>query len=259
MNKPLLSVHEISKSFHTRELSVKVLEKVSFTVDAGEFVTIIGPSGSGKSTLFNIMASLLDPDEGSIRCRDGEATGCEMGYMPQRDLLLPWRRVIDNATLPLEVAGVPRKQAREQVGELLESFGLTEFSRSYPAELSGGMRQRAALLRTVSTGRQMLLLDEPFGALDAITRRQMQDWLLDLHRKLNRTILFITHDVDEAVYLADRVIVLGPRPGRVIGELTVPLPRPRGQHMTADAGFSSSVATLLAQLGLSHRETPATG
>jgi putative hydroxymethylpyrimidine transport system ATP-binding protein len=258
MNKPLLSVHEISKSFHTRELSLKALEKVCFTVDQGEFVTIIGPSGSGKSTLFNILAGLLEPDEGSIQCRDGEPAGCKMGYMPQRDLLLPWRRVIDNATLPLEAAGVSRKAAREQVGEHLESFGLTEFSRSYPGELSGGMRQRAALLRTVSTGRQTLLLDEPFGALDAITRRQMQDWLLDLHRELHRTVLFITHDVDEAVYLADRVIVLGPRPGRVIGELTVPLPRPRGQHMTAQAGFSSSVATLLADLGLSHPEPAVT-
>jgi NitT/TauT family transport system ATP-binding protein len=258
MNKPLLSVHEISKSFHTRELSLKALEKVSFTVDEGEFVTIIGPSGSGKSTLFNILAALLDPDEGSIECRDGEDGGCKVGYMPQRDLLLPWRRVIDNATLPLEAAGLSRKAARRQVGEHLESFGLTEFSRSYPDELSGGMRQRAALLRTVSTGRQMLLLDEPFGALDAITRRQMQDWLLALHRELHRTILFITHDVDEAVYLADRVIVLGPRPGRVICELTVPLPRPRGQHMTAESGFSSSVATLLAELGLSHRANAAT-
>ncbi len=253
MSTPLLSLREVSKSFHTRELSVKALEKISFTVDAGAFVTIIGPSGSGKSTLFNILAGLLDPDEGCVDFAGGGVTGGEVGYMPQRDLLLPWRRVIDNATLPLEAAGVSRKAARAQVAEHLESFGLAEFQRSYPAELSGGMRQRAALLRTVSTGRRTLLLDEPFGALDAITRRQMQDWLLALQRELHRTILFITHDVDEAVYLADRVIVLSSRPGRVIRELTVPLPRPREQQMTTEPRFGSSVATLLSDLGLSRR------
>lgn len=253
MSTPLLSLQEISKSFHTRELTVKALEKISFTVNDGEFVTIIGPSGSGKSTLFNILAGLLDPDEGRIEFAGGGVTGGEVGYMPQRDLLLPWRRVIDNATLPLEAAGISRKAARVQVAGHLESFGLSEFQRSYPAELSGGMRQRAALLRTVSTGRRTLLLDEPFGALDAITRRQMQDWLLALHHELHRTILFITHDVDEAVYLADRVIVLSNRPGRVIRELTVPLLRPRGQHMTADPAFGQTVATLLSDLGLSHR------
>ncbi len=253
MSTPLLSLQEISKSFHTRELTVKALEKISFTVNDGEFVTIIGPSGSGKSTLFNILAGLLDPDEGRIEFVGGGVTGRKVGYMPQRDLLLPWRRVIDNATLPLEAVGVSRKAARAQVAEHLESFGLSEFQRSYPAELSGGMRQRAALQRTVSTGRRTLLLDEPFGALDAITRRQMQDWLLALHRELHRTILFITHDVDEAVYLADRVIVLSNRPGRVIRELAVPLLRPRGQHMTADPAFGQTVATLLLDLGLSQR------
>ena len=253
MSAPLLTLREVSKSFHTRELSVKALEKISFTVNEGEFITIIGPSGSGKSTLFNILAGLLDPDEGGVDFAGDGVTGSRVGYMPQRDLLLPWRRVIDNATLPLEAAGVSRKAARAQVAEHLESFGLTEFQRSYPAELSGGMRQRAALVRTVSTGRRTLLLDEPFGALDAITRRQMQDWLLAVHRELHRTILFITHDVDEAVYLADRVIVLSSRPGRVIRELTVPLPRPREQQMTAEPGFGASVATLLSDLGLSHR------
>lgn len=230
---------------------MKALEDISFEVDSREFVTLIGPSGSGKSTLFNIIAGLLDPDAGSVTVGTPAERGSGVGYMPQRDLLLPWRRVIDNATLPLEAAGVPRRDARAAVAGHLEAFGLSGFEQAYPAELSGGMRQRAALLRTVSTGSSVLLLDEPFGALDAITRRQMQDWLLELHRRLHRTVLFITHDVDEAVYLADRVIVLGPRPGHVIRELAVPLPRPRSQRMTTDPAFGTAVAMLLVDLGLS--------
>lgn len=253
MNAPALSIRSVSKWFHTRELSLKALEDISFEVAPQEFITLIGPSGSGKSTLFNIIAGLLEPDAGSVTVGVPPQRGSGVGYMPQRDLLLPWRRVIDNATLPLEAAGVSRRDARAAVSGHLDAFGLTGFERAYPAELSGGMRQRAALLRTVSTGSPILLLDEPFGALDAITRRQMQDWLLEVHRRLGRTVLFITHDVDEAVYLADRVIVLGPRPGHVIRELTVPLPRQRKQRMTADPAFGAAVATLLVDLGLSER------
>lgn len=247
---PFLQLRDVSRSFHTREMSVQALDRVNFQVDRGEFVTIIGPTGSGKSTLFNILAGLLEPDEGSITFQDGAPASTHVGYMPQRDLLLPWRRVIDNATLPLEIAGRRRGDARREVEGQLEVFGLAEFRDSYPGELSGGMRQRAALLRTVMIGRPALLLDEPFGSLDAITRRQMQDWLLEVHRKLGRTILFITHDVDEAVYLGDRVVVLSRRPGRVIRELTVPLPRPRKQHMTALPEFGRAVAELLTDLGL---------
>ena len=168
--------------------------------------------------------------------------------MPQRDLLLPWLSVIDNAGLALELAGVPREDARGRVRPLLPEFGLEGFDSAYPAALSGGMRQRAALLRTVMTGREVLLLDEPFGALDALTRREMQDWLLALHASLRRTILFITHDVDEAVYLADRVIVLSRRPGTVVRELSVLLDRPRRQSMVGLPAFGHAVATLLGDL-----------
>lgn len=251
---PLLSVNQVSRSFHSPDLTVLALDNVSFTVDEGEFVTIIGPSGSGKSTLFNILAGLLDPDAGSVYVPPDPEGHPPVSYMPQRDLLLPWRRVIDNATLPLEAAGIRRKEARRAVEADLGAFGLGEFAQSYPAELSGGLRQRAALLRTVSAGSPILLLDEPFGALDALTRREMQDWLLELHRKLHRTVLFITHDVDEAVYLADRVVVLSKRPGRVVRELEVELPRPRHQRMTAMPEFGSAVAGLLEDLGIASPE-----
>jgi ABC-type nitrate/sulfonate/bicarbonate transport system ATPase subunit len=253
MSARFLTIDRLSRAFHTRERTVQALADISFHVDRGEFLTIIGPTGSGKSTLFNILAGLLEPDTGSMVFEDDRPARSHVAYMPQRDLLLPWRRVVDNAALPLEIAGVPRAQARERVTGELPAFGLEEFAEAFPSELSGGMRQRAALLRTVMIGRPALLLDEPFGSLDAITRREMQDWLLSLHRRLGRTVLFITHDVDEAVYLADRVIVLSRRPGRITRELAVPLPRPRGQHMTGTSEFGEVVAELLEELGLSHR------
>ena len=158
--------------------------------------------------------------------------------------------VIDNAALPLRLTGMNRAEARDRVSGQMATFGLEGFERAYPAQLSGGMRQRVALLRTVMTGRPTLLLDEPFGALDALTRRQLQDYLLRLHARLHRTIVFITHDIDEAVYLADRVIVLSPRPGRVIRELSINLDRPRHQSQVTDPRFAQYVSTLVADLGL---------
>jgi ABC-type nitrate/sulfonate/bicarbonate transport system ATPase subunit len=248
-----IELRRISKTFHSEHAAVPALEAVSLRVEAHEFVTIIGPSGSGKSTIFNIAAGLLEPDTGQVLI-DGEPRNREapLGYMPQRDLLLPWRSVLRNATLPQELAGRRLSHAEAEARELLPAFGLEGFEDRYPLALSGGMRQRAALLRTVMTGSDVLLLDEPFGALDALTRREMQDWVLEVHRKLRRTVLFITHDVDEAVYLADRVVVLSPRPGRVAAEHTVDLPRPRRQGMTATPEFGSLVARMLTELGLEH-------
>ncbi|GAB4475755.1 MAG: ABC transporter ATP-binding protein [Anaerolineae bacterium] len=252
MTIPRLELQHVSKSFHTDGRTVQAVEDVSLRVMPGELATLIGPSGSGKSTLFNLIVGLIEPDSGTI-CIDGEAcqsrTG-RVGYMPQRDLLLPWRSVLDNVILPLEVSGVPRHEARERARALLPRFGLEEFAAAYPAELSGGMRQRAALLRTWLTGSTTLLLDEPFGALDALTRRAMQDWLLDVWGESGQTILFITHDVDEAVYLGDRVFVLSPRPGRLVEEMVVDLPRPRRQGMIALPSFGAQVARLLTALGL---------
>lgn len=249
---PALEVRHVSKRFRANGLEVKALEDVSFSVAPQEFVTIVGPSGSGKSTLFNLIVGLLEPDEGEI-CLDGQRCGeriGRVGYMPQRDLLLPWRSVLDNVIVPLELHGVPKGTARQQARELLPLFGLDGFAEAYPAALSGGMRQRAALLRAVLTQRSLLLLDEPFGALDALTRRAMQDWLLGLWQRLGRTVLFITHDVDEAVYLGDRALVLSARPGRVVGEVPIPLPRPRRQGMVARPQFGGLVARLLATLGV---------
>lgn len=252
MTPPKLELIDVSKSFHGDGKVVKALEGINLHVDVGEFVTIVGPSGSGKSTLFNLIVGLLEPDEGQI-CIDGEIcdnrTG-RVGYMPQRDLLFPWRSVLDNAIIPQELEGVPKAQARSAAREMLPLFGLEDFADSYPSALSGGMRQRAALLRTILTERQILLLDEPFGALDALTRRELQDWLLNLWRRFSQTVIFITHDVEEALYLGDRVIVLSPRPGKVVKSLEVELPRPRRQGMIAQQEFGQQVAELLEALGL---------
>ncbi len=254
---PALEVRHVGKRFHTNGLEVEALQDVSFTVAPREFLVIVGPSGSGKSTLFNLIIGLLEPDQGQI-CLEGvhctQRIG-RAGYMPQRDLLLPWRTVLDNVIIPLELQGVPRRAARLRATQMLPRFGLDGFADAYPAVLSGGMRQRAALLRTILSERQLLLLDEPFGALDALTRREMQNWLLGLWLQLRQTILFITHDVDEAVYLGDRVLVLSSRPGRVLGEVAVNLPRPRRQSMVALPAFGEHVASLLQTLGVVEQES----
>jgi ABC-type nitrate/sulfonate/bicarbonate transport system ATPase subunit len=195
-----------------------------------EITAVVGPSGSGKSTLLELVAGLQEPSEGTVRV-NGAASAAERrewcSFMPQRDLLLPWRDALGNAALALECQGVPRREARRRAEPLFERFGLAEFERSRPAELSGGMRQRVAFLRTLLPGRPLLLLDEPFGALDAITRADLQEWLAGMLAAEPRTVLLVTHDVEEAVFLADRVIVLSARPGRVVAEFEVGLPRPR--------------------------------
>jgi ABC-type nitrate/sulfonate/bicarbonate transport system ATPase subunit len=251
---PLLKVElrHVSKSFIGDGVTVRALEDISLQVRPHEFLTIIGPSGSGKSTLFNLIVGLLEPDTGEI-CLDGEI--ClqrvgRVGYMPQRDLLLPWRSVLDNVIIAQELRGVPRAEARSRARDLLPLFGLADFADSYPAALSGGMRQRAALLRTIFTEREVLLLDEPFGALDALTRRELQDWLLGLWEQFRQTVIFITHDVEEALYLGDRVVVLSARPGRVVKTLEVRLPRPRRRGMITRPAFGRQEAELLEALGV---------
>ena len=195
-----------------------------------EITAVVGPSGSGKSTLLELVAGLQEPDEGTVSV-NGAASAAERrqacSFMPQRDLLLPWRDALGNAALALECQGVRRGEARRRAEPLFERFGLAEFERSRPAELSGGMRQRVAFLRTLLPGRPVLLLDEPFGALDAITRADLQEWLAGMLDAEPRTVLLVTHDVEEAVFLADRVLVLSARPGRVTAEFDVTLPRPR--------------------------------
>lgn len=251
MSQPLLELHRIDKTFQDNGQIVPAVTGVSFSAAAGEFVTLIGPSGCGKSTLFNIIVGLAEPDAGKV-CLNGEVvprrTG-RFGYMPQRDLLLPWRTILENVILGPELAGESLKAARAEAISLLPLFGLEGFEQAYPATLSGGMRQRAALLRTFLTHREVMLLDEPFGALDALTRRDLQIWLLDVWRRFDKTILFITHDVEEALFLSDRVIVLSSRPGRVILDLQVDLPRPRNMDLLVTARFVELKRHLLATLG----------
>ena len=217
-----LELRDIRKNFGALE----VLDGISLHVAAGEFVSILGPSGAGKSTLFQLLTGALK-GEGDMRFDGAPLQGSPFAFMPQRDALMPWRRILDNTTLGLEVQGVARKAARARVAPLFAEFGLEGFERHYPSELSGGMRQRAALLRTVVQRRDMLLLDEPFGALDALTRADMQRWLQSMWQHHNWTALLITHDVREAVFLSDRIYVLSARPARVLTEIVVPLPRPR--------------------------------
>lgn len=242
-----LVLQNISKTFNENNTVLPVIDDISFGVQPGGFVTMIGPSGSGKSTVFNLITGLIEPDEGEIvldgRVINGQ-TGL-VGYMPQRDLLLPWRNVLDNVTLGPEIAHKSRTAARERARELLPLFGLEGFADAYPATLSGGMRQRAALLRTFLAERDVILLDEPFGALDALTRRDLQDWLLDMWAQFKPTILFITHDVREAVLLGDRVLVFSARPGRIKQEIVPDLPRPRNETSEASIHIEAELLKLL--------------
>ena len=209
---------------------VQALAAVDLEVGPGEVVGVGGPAGCGKSTLLELIAGLQDPDGGTIEVAGSagaEERRRECAYMPQRDLLLPWRDALGNAALALECQGVPRREARRRAAPMLERFGLREFEAARPGELSGGMRQRVAFMRTLLAGRAVLLLDEPFASLDSITRGEMQQWLADTLAAEPRTVLLVTHDVEEALFLSDRVAVLSPRPGRVLDLLEVSLPRPR--------------------------------
>jgi ABC-type nitrate/sulfonate/bicarbonate transport system ATPase subunit len=212
-----LSFRKVTRRFG----ALMALDDVDLALRAGELTAVVGPSGCGKSTLLELMAGLQEPDEGVVERRAACA------YMPQRDLLLPWRDALGNAALALECQGVARAEARRRAVPLFERFGLAEFEGVRPAGLSGGMRQRVAFLRTLLQGRPVLLLDEPFGALDAITRADLREWLAAALADDPRTVLLVTHDVEEAVFLADRIVVLSPRPGRVVADFEVDLPRPR--------------------------------
>jgi len=245
-----LELRSVSKYFKTKEKHTTVLSRVDLHVKRGEFVSIIGPSGCGKSTMFNIIAGLTNPSDGDILL-DGEPVtghGEHFAYMPQKDLLFPWRKVIANTTLGLEVQGMKPEAARKEVAPLFETFGLSGFENSYPWQLSGGMRQRAALLRTVVQGRDVLLLDEPFGALDSLTRTEMQEWLLSVWGQYRWTVVLITHDIREAVFLSDRVYVMTARPARVRSIEVVDLPRPRALSMVSELQFRELEASLLMEL-----------
>jgi len=254
-----LEIQEVTKRFRVDGKLVVALEDVSLALEEREFATLVGPSGCGKSTLLNVACGLLQPDEGTIRL-DGQPARERLGrlaYMPQRDLLLPWRTVLDNVILGPELAGRDLEEARQEAMSLMPLFGLRGFERALPATLSGGMRQRAALLRTFLCHQEVMLMDEPFGALDALTRIQLQEWLLRVWQRFRQTILFVTHDVEEAIFLADRVFVMTPRPGRIQMEVKVPLPRPRDRSLACSPAFMELKGSLLAALAAGPpEETP---
>jgi NitT/TauT family transport system ATP-binding protein len=232
-----VAVQSVTKAFG----AVRALEDVSLTVAPGEIVAVVGPSGCGKSTLLELVCGLAQPDRGSVRADPA-------ALMPQRDALLPWLSAEDNAGLALRVRGASPQKARAAARPYFEPFGLAGFERARPAELSGGMRQRVAFLRTLLAGTPLLCLDEPFGALDALTRLQMQEWLAGALAREPRTVLLVTHDVEEAVVLADRVLLLSARPGHVVETLGVDASRPRRR---TDPAVVEIVGHALRALGVS--------
>jgi len=231
------------------------LDHLSLEIGRSEFVSIVGPSGSGKSTLFNVVSGLQRPSSGRVLLDGRDITGetGHVGYMLQKDLLIPWRTVVGNIVLGAALTRGVRGRDREEAAALASRYGLGEFLDHYPHALSGGMRQRVALMRTLALDTDVLLLDEPFGALDSQTRLDMQLWLLSVYEDLEVTILFVTHDVDEAILLADRVTVMSGRPGRILADLPIPLPRPRDLDVLTSPAF---VELKRQVLGLLHH-TPA--
>ncbi len=223
---------------------LRTIERVDLEVREHEVVGLVGPSGCGKSTLLELICGLLEPNDGTVAVAGESGERGRLGqcaYMPQRDLLLPWYSALDNAALALRNRGLGREEARGQAAELFERFGLAGFERAAPAELSGGMRQRVAFLRTLVAGKPLLALDEPFAALDAITRGEMQEWLAAALDADPRTVVLVTHDVEEALYLSDRVIALSARPARVVAELAAPKPRTANRDAAVtDADFVAS-------------------
>lgn len=235
----LLSIENVSKRFGENQ----VIRGLSLDVKAGEFVSILGPSGSGKSTIFNLIGGLLTPDEGTIRLQNESIIGKRgsISYMPQAPSLLPWRTIQQNVLLGQELQGDIN---RDKAIEMIEKAGLKENIHSYPHELSGGMKQRVAFIRALLSPQPIILLDEPFSALDELTRLDMQKWLLNIWDSHKPTILFVTHNIEEALFLSDRILVLSHRPSHVINELKVPFSRPRGEELLLEDQFLENKRTI---------------
>jgi len=233
----ILEVINVKKSYP----DLNTLENISLGLERNQFVSVLGPSGCGKSTLFNIISGLEMPDSGSIiiNGRDYNGRTGRVSYMHQKDLLLPWKNIMDNVCLPLFIKGENRKNSYKRAEKYFPEFGLEGFEKKYPFQLSGGMRQRAALLRTYLFADDIMLLDEPFGNLDAITRRNMQAWLLGLFEKLDASVLFITHSIDEAIFLSDRIYLLSRRPASVRRVFDIDIQRPRDNKIITSVGFNS--------------------
>ena len=233
MNK--LEVRSVSKRFGDQQ----VLDDVSITLKEGELVCLLGISGAGKSTLFNIISGLMLPDKGQVLLDGEDITGKtgRISYMLQKDLLLPYRTIVDNTALPLLLRGIPKQEARKQASTHFADFGLEGTEHKWPHQLSGGMRQRAALLRTYLFSQNVALLDEPFSALDTLTKTAMHNWYLDVMQRIRLSTLFITHDMDEAILLSDRIYLLTGQPGRIAGEIIIQNPRQQGKDFPLSPEF----------------------
>jgi len=253
---PIITVRDLTKTYRSkREGLVNALDPVSFTVEEGEFVCLVGPSGCGKSTLLKILAGIVARTSGDfgIRHQGHGATDCHIGLVFQSPVLLPWRTVLHNTLLPSEVLGLDRAAAEKRARKLLATVGLKGFENSYPSELSGGMQQRCAITRALLHDPPILLMDEPFGALDAMTRDSMNVELLRIWAESGKTVFLITHSISEAVFLADRVLVMSPRPGRILDEIRPNLPRPRDFDSMTTREFSEAVRRIRNKLGMDER------
>ena len=232
----ILRVENITKEYDSKN----IIENINIDLNQGEFVSILGPSGCGKSTLFNIISGLQRPDTGQVFVNGSDVTfqTGKVSYMHQKDLLLPWRNVVDNGILPLEIKGVKKEEARKKVIDMLPIFELEGDEKKYPNQLSGGMKQRVSLLRTYMFSKEIMLLDEPFGGLDAITRFKMQEYLLEVLSKIKGSVLFITHDIDESIFLSDRIYILNGAPAGIVAEFKVNLERPRNKEIVGTSEFN---------------------
>ena len=232
---PVLEVKGVSKSFDGEE----IIRNISLELKEGEIVSLLGVSGGGKTTLFNIIAGLSTPDAGNIYLEGQEITGKpgNISYMLQKDLLLPYRTLVDNVALPLTIRGMKKSEAREKAAGYFEEFGLEGAEKKYPAEISGGMKQRAALLRTYLFSEKVALLDEPFSALDMLTKASVHEWYLDVMEKIKLSTLFITHDIDEAILLSDRIYLLTGKPGSITKEIVIKESKPRKKDFNLSENF----------------------
>jgi NitT/TauT family transport system ATP-binding protein len=232
-DSPLLELRDIGKVFRSESgTAVAALRNVHLTIHRGEFVTLVGATGCGKTTLLNIIAGLAEPDEGQLHVSGDVRAGRNIAYVFQHYTLFPWRTTLANVAFGLQMRGIPRRQRRSAAAKLLASVGLAGFEHARPHELSGGMRQRAAIAQALAIEPALLLMDEPFGAVDDSTRAELQQMLIELWQDRRITILFVTHNIDEAVFLGSRIVVFGERPGRVVRQFEADLPRPRDRHLS---------------------------
>ena len=250
---PIINIKNLTKSFFdilTNDYTV-ILNDIDFYINEGEIVSLIGPSGCGKSTLLNIISGLEDPDRGEITITNIDVDNRlgELSYMQQKDLLLPWKTVLGNSILGLEILNKDKYLSEQKALALMDTFGLKGYENYFPNQISGGMRQRASFLRTILTDKKILLLDEPFSSLDSITRLQMQQWLLELWRKFNKTILLVTHDIDEAIFLSDRIYVMKSHLSTSINVIKVDLRRPRNREVVLEQSFLNIKKQILPILG----------